>query len=505
MRMQSLPRDNVAPEQQGIGSTGFANRASHDSRAEAHSPPASYDMHRVSMRFLDSAVEESYRQDNYNAQIGVTRLYIALGALVFSAYGILDLFIVPDILFEAWFIRVGIVAPLLLGIVALSYAPWFTHKHQFWLSVSMAAPGLGVVAMIALAEAPGSYLYYGGLVAIICFSACLWRLNFMYSLAWALATLVVFEIVALYINPQPHNVFINNTAFMLLGIGTCNFLTYVQEHQMRNAFVDHERLKFERARSEQLLEASEAANRSKNDFLAIMSHELRTPLNAIIGFSEIISTQMFGPVNNERYVEYAGDILSSGSHLLSIINDILDLSKAEAGKLELDESPVDPVEALNQTMRMFRPKATELKIKLTFRVRDDIPWILADRRLFNQIVINLTSNALKFTREGGRVSVELGLADTGELELIVEDTGIGIEKKDMERVFEPFVQIENTMSRTQQGTGLGLPLVRKILALHGGDIRMESTKGVGTVVTATFPVSRFVDGPAEHGERWGTR
>ncbi len=501
--MQSLPPDSAAAENSGLGSPGFSDRASNNTFVDVPASIASYVMHRVSMRFLDSDVEERYRQDNYAKQIGITRLCIALGAFVFSAYGILDYFIVPDILFEAWFIRVGIVAPLLLGIVALSYAPWFTHRHQFWLSVSMAAPGLGVVAMIALAEAPGSYLYYGGLVAIICFSACLWRLNFKYSLGWALTTLVVFEIVALYINPQPHNVFINNTAFMLLGIGTCNFLTYIQEHQMRNAFIDNERLKAERARSEKLLEASETANRSKSDFLAIMSHELRTPLNAIIGFSEIISTQMFGPINNERYTNYAGDILSSGSHLLSIINDILDLSKAEAGKLELQESPVDPVELLNQTMRMFRPKASELKIKLTVRVRDDIPWINADPRLFNQFVINLTSNALKFTQEGGQVTIELGLAENGDLELVIEDTGIGIDEKDIERVFEPFVQVENAMSRTQQGTGLGLPLARKILVLHGGSIQLDSTKGVGTVVTATLPTSRFVDMPTERNARWG--
>jgi signal transduction histidine kinase len=473
--------------------------------ADPENTTLNYEMHPMRMHFLDPNIEEQYRQDNYLRQIGLTRFCIAMGAVVFSAYGILDYYIVPDILFEAWFIRFGIVAPLLLGIVALSYAPWFSHKHQFWLSVSMAAPGLGAVAMIALAEAPGSYLYYGGLVAIICFSACLWRLNFMYSLAWALATFAAYEVVALFINPQPHNVMINNTAFMLLGIGTCNFLNYVQEHQMRKSFVDHERLKQERSRSESLLATSEAANRAKNDFLAIMSHELRTPLNAIIGFSEIIATQMFGPINNDRYADYASDIRSSGSHLLSIINDILDLSKAEAGKLELDESSLDPVESLNQIMRMFRPRAADLKIKLTFRVRDDIPWILADGRLFNQVVINLTSNALKFTPEGGKVSVELGMSETGELEFKIEDTGIGIDENDIERVFEPFVQVENAMSRTQHGTGLGLPLVRKIMALHGGDIRLTSTKGVGTKVTATIPVSRFVAAPANDGKSWASK
>lgn len=463
---------------------------------------ANHERHPYSLRFLDPATEEKYRHDNYNRQIGVTRAFIAMGAIVFACYGVLDYFIVPDILYEAWFIRFGVICPLLLGIVALSYAPWFNHKHRFWLSVSMAAPCFGVVAMIALAEAPGSYLYYGGLVAIICLSACLWRLDYRYSLIWAVATLAVYEAVALWVNPQPGNVLLNNTAFMLLGICTTNLLTYVQEMQMRQAFVDTEELRFERTRSEQLLQNSEAANRAKNDFLAIMSHELRTPLNAIIGFSEIIATQMFGPINNERYADYAVDIRNSGSHLLSIINDILDLSKAESGKLELDERPIDPVETLNQSMRMFRPRAAELKIKLSFRIRDDIPWLLADARLFNQVVINLSSNALKFTPEGGQVNVELGLTDDGELELKVEDTGIGIAREDIDRVFEPFVQVENAFSRTQQGTGLGLPLVRKIMALHGGDVHLQSAKGEGTCISVTFPSSRFVEAARSDGLQW---
>ncbi len=456
------------------------------------------------MTFLDPDIEDAFQKDNYARQAGLTRFSIAMGAVVFSLFGILDYFIVPDILFEAWFIRFGLVCPLLLGIIALSYAPWFTHKHIFWLSVSMAAPGIGVVGMIALAEAPGSYLYYGGLVAIILLSACLWRLNFGYSLAWALVTFVGYEVVVMSVNPQPHNVFINNTAFMLLGIGTCNFLNYMHERQMRHSFIDHEWLKQERERSERLLEASEAANRAKTDFLAIMSHELRTPLNAIIGFSDIIATQMFGPINNERYADYAVDIRNSGSHLLSIINDILDLSKAESGKLELDESLIDPVEALNQTMRMFRPRAVELKIKLAFRVRDEIPWLKADARLFNQVIINLTSNALKFTPEGGQVNVELGRGADESLEISIEDSGIGIDEADIERVFEPFVQVESALNRTQQGTGLGLPLVRKIMALHGGDVQLVSTKGKGTKAIISFPVSRFARGP-EVEKRWSSQ
>lgn len=177
---------------------------------------------------------------------------------------------------------------------------------------------------------------------------------------------------------------------------------------------------------------------------------------------------------------------------MSIINDILDISKAEAGKLQLEEEPIDPVESLNRTMRMFRQRASELGVDLTFRVRDDIPWLIADPRLFNQVAINLTSNALKFTPEAGSVSVELSFSDQGDLVLSVRDTGIGIKGADMQRIFEPFVQVEDAMSRTQQGTGLGLPLVRKIMNLHGGTIDLESSAGTGTIASATFPKSRFV-------------
>src|SRR5690606_23783783 len=155
-----------------------------------------------------------------------------------------------------------------------------------------------------------------------------------------------------------------------------------------------------------------------------------------------------------KYADYASDIRSSGAHLLSIINDILDISKAEAGRLQLEEELIDPVEALNRAMRMFRQRASELGVELSFRVRDDIPWIIADPRLFNQVAINLTSNALKFTPSGGYVWIELGLNASGDLALKVRDTGIGIKAGDIQRVFEPFVQAENAMSRTHQGTGL---------------------------------------------------
>jgi len=451
-----------------------------------------YSRHWFTLRFRDPKVEDAFAENNYARQIGITRLSVSGGAVLFALFGLLDIYIIPDVLYEAWILRFGLVCPALFILVALSYTPIVTHRNTGWLSFVMLIPGLAITVMTAIADAPGAYLYYGGLVVAIGYSNCLWRLSYIYSTMVSLITICTYEWVVLFLNPVPADILISNTTFLASAVGISMFLNYVQETQLRTSFVDNEKLRAEQRRSERLLSRSEAANRAKNDFLAIMSHELRTPLNAIIGFSEIISNQMFGPVGQAKYVDYAGDIRASGAHLLSIINDILDISKAEAGKLQLEEEPIDPVEALNRTMRMFRQRASELGVDLTFRVRDDIPWLIADPRLFNQVAINLTSNALKFTPESGSVRVELGVDAAGDLVLSVKDTGIGIKASDTKRIFEPFVQVEDAMSRTQQGTGLGLPLVRKIMSLHGGTVELESTVGEGTTVSATFPKSRFV-------------
>ena len=370
---------------------------------------------------------------------------------------------------------------------------------------AMLLPGAAVLYMTAHAAQPGAALYYGGIVVVLCYSNCLWRLSYIYSGSISLILLIAYEYVAYFVNPVPFDVFLSNSTFLVSAGLISVFLNLIQEYQLRCSFVDNEQLRIERTRSERLLSRSEAANRAKNDFLAIMSHELRTPLNAIIGFSEIIANQMFGPVGQEKYADYAGDIRSSGTHLLSIINDILDISKAEAGKLSLEEEPIDPVEELNRSMHMFRQRTSEIGVELSFRVRDDIPWIIADPRLFNQVAINLTSNALKFTPEGGRVWIEIGLDAKGNFAMSVKDTGIGIKGKDIQRIFEPFVQVENAMSRTHQGTGLGLPLVRKIMGLHGGSVELESIVGEGTIATATFPKNRFVAPETAGDIKWNVR
>ena len=229
----------------------------------------------------------------------------------------------------------------------------------------------------------------------------------------------------------------------------------------------------------------EAASRHKSEFLANMSHELRTPLNAIIGFSEILTEKMFGDVN-EKQTEYLQDILESGRHLLSLINDILDLSKIEAGRMELALTDFDLPSAIENALILVRERASRRGITLGRTIDERLEMIRADERKVKQVLLNLLSNALKFTPEGGRVDVSARLHDDSA-EISVTDTGVGIAPEDQEAVFEEFRQV-GTAARKVEGTGLGLALVRKIIELHGGRIWVRSQVGVGSTFTFTLPL-----------------
>ncbi len=236
---------------------------------------------------------------------------------------------------------------------------------------------------------------------------------------------------------------------------------------------------------------AEIANRAKTEFLANMSHELRTPLNAIIGFSEIIAGRVFGD-DPERYRGYAQDIVDSGRHLLSIINDILDIAKIESGRLELSDDRVSIAATLRSCLNIVRERAHAAELDLAAELPDRLPELRADERAIKQVLLNLLSNAVKFTKPGGQVTVSAALETDGSLVVRVADTGIGIAQEDLARVFAPFEQVENAMSRTAEGTGLGLPLVRSLVELHGGRIEIDSTPGVGTTVTVLLPPERVL-------------
>ncbi len=281
-----------------------------------------------------------------------------------------------------------------------------------------------------------------------------------------------------------------------VSIGTDVTAIRIREHQLQQNETALQRtidvLRKSQSRIVELAESyeqekirAEQASQSKSEFLANMSHELRTPLNAINGFSDIMKKEMFGPLGDQRYKEYVNDILFSGQHLLSLINDILDMSKIEAGKMNLNPEPISINDLISQVLRIVRGRADDNRLKLIYN-EVQTPEILADQRNVKQILLNLVTNAIKFTPEGGSVTVNVSVKSAGQI-ISVTDTGIGISEEDIKRLAQPFEQIDSQHSRKHEGTGLGLALSKSLVEMHGGNFKMESVVGQGTTVTFTLP------------------
>jgi signal transduction histidine kinase len=295
-------------------------------------------------------------------------------------------------------------------------------------------------------------------------------------------------------------------AILMVGIGLIG--TFLDGHLAGRAAAEQARLRQHiaeleaaKAQLEHLshdltiaVEAAAAASESKSRFLAAMSHELRTPLNAIIGFADMMVSEMFGPLGSPRYLSYVDDIHTSGRHLLSLINDILDLSKLDARQVELREEDVNLRRLSDAALQMIARQAQINGVSLIDEVPPDLPLVRCDPRRLKQVMLNLLSNAVKFTPGGGEVRITAGLVFDAMVIQVV-DSGIGIDKKDMARAMERFGQVDSRLARKFEGTGLGLPLVRELVALHGGSLELESTVGVGTTARITLPASRILKSP----------
>lgn len=240
-----------------------------------------------------------------------------------------------------------------------------------------------------------------------------------------------------------------------------------------------------------LIEANEA-NDAKSQFLANMSHELRTPLNSVIGFSEVIAQEIYGKIQNGKYLEYASHINTSSRFLLELINDLLNISQIEIGKVNIDEAEIDLSEIIETSLNIVRQQADDNQLALNFAAQDNLPTLIADHRYVSQILINLLSNAIKFTDPQGSIILRTNIHSNGELEIIVTDTGIGIPAEEIPLVLEPFGQVADSWTRDHGGVGLGLAICKELMELHGGNLSITSKVGKGTSVTITFPSTRIV-------------
>jgi signal transduction histidine kinase len=261
------------------------------------------------------------------------------------------------------------------------------------------------------------------------------------------------------------------------------------------AISTYEDITAERERETQLVKArddAERASAAKAEFVANMSHEFRTPLNAIIGFAQVLRDEMFGPLGSERYTGYVEDILESGEHLLELVNDILDLARADAGRMELEESVIDLTILVTQSLRFVRDRAARERIALETRLPRSLPRVLGDNRRLRQLLLNLLTNAVKFTDHGGRIVVEAERLEDGAIALRITDSGIGMTHDDIVVAMEPFGQAQRRRRGRLEGTGLGLPIARRIAEIHDGTLTIDSTPGQGTTATLTLPAGRIV-------------
>jgi two-component system cell cycle sensor histidine kinase PleC len=459
--------------------------------------PPNYRIRLFSLRFEDDCVEQRFIPAHLVRALPIIRIFLLAAAALYATFGILDMYAIPQTLEEAWLIRYAGVCPFLFSVIALTYTPFFLRWSQPLLGAAVFVSGFGIILMTAIAEAPGNAHYYAGLIMVVIYGSSLIRLRCINAAIIALVLFSMYQVVAFWINPIPADLILSNNFFLGMSVAVGIFSSYVQELYVRLDFISTEMLKAEKERTSELLTEAMAASKAKSDFLAIMSHELRTPLNAILGFSEIMQLRMFGPMGSDRYATYVDDIHYTAKHLLNIITDVLDFSKAEVGRLTIKEEDVDLSHTLEQCLRLLREKAAEVGLRMSLEPPRERLLLRIDATLIKQVFINLIGNAIKFTQSGGEVRAFIMQEADGSCCVKITDTGIGIAEDDIEKVLEPFFQVENVFVRKRGGTGLGLPLSKKIMLLHGGTLTIKSALGVGTTVTITFPASCVIYQPMD--------
>jgi len=384
------------------------------------------------------------------------------------------------------------VCPILFGIFALTFFPVFLRIGQLALSVAMLSSGLGIVAMTAIMPPPFNSYYYAGIIMVVIYCGSLIRLKFTYSVLISIFLVLAYQVSAIWLNPIPVVTLISNNFFLVMANAVGLFSGYIQELYIRQTYASRKIIQMKNDFMSILLRESNRANKAKDDFLANMSHELRTPLNAILGFSSMINKRVFGPLNHERYEDYVKEIERSGSHLLTLVNDILVLTRAETGTLEIRQDKVDIENLLQNCVNSSQSLARWHMVDLRICGERTPVTAIADRELFSQVILKVLSNAIKFSHKHGEVRITYCGNPEDGLNISIADDGIGISPDYIKRVMQPFEQVEDVYARRNGGVGLGLPFAAKATELLGGRLTVSSAVGRGTTVSIYIPSSCIV-------------
>ncbi len=434
---------------------------------------------RTSLQF-EPHLEERFREDNFEKSLPDIRVTLLLVIIICALFGILDTWIVPETKIVAWTIRLTIIIPSTLLVFFFTYRKAFRRYMQFVLSVNGIVIGYGIIAMIAFSKPTelGFQFYYAGLSLVIIGIHTLFRLRYVYSTISSLIVVLGYEVVAigfqsLLTGPQRQieiPVFINNNFFIISTLILSNIAGLTLEIYMRKDFL--QRMEIEKAN-----EKLKKLDMLKSDFISLVSHELRTPLSAVRTSAEILQSEE--KVNPDVQKELFAIIIRNIDRQTQLINDILDLSKIEAGKMEFKLEQVDFREIAGVTLENIGQLALKKNITISMGLPDKLSPVFADREKLIIVLSNLIGNALKFTPEGGSILLS-AKEDQDSIEVRVKDTGIGIEKEELEKIFYKFYQVESTSGRKIGGSGLGLSLSRGIIRAHGSELYVESEPGKGS-------------------------
>jgi len=444
--------------------------------------------------FADPVIEADFQRSESDGALLYSRTAIGLAAVLFTSFGITDWLFAVERAPLLTLVRMAVVA-ILLGSYAAMHVSGMMRHRQSLMQVAAFAVGVGFVVVAALTPLPLRELYLNCVILVLMGIFVVLRLSVLRAVLVELVVIGLFDLVYLLLIWRSLEEFVVLQTMIVSAFAIGLFCNYVFERQRRMAYLGRADAELQatslqlalRRTAEAQLHAEEAA-RVKTDFVAHVSHELRTPLNAVIGFGEVLEKQIFGPLGNPKYAEYARDIRESGQHLLSLINDVLDLSKIEAGRMNLHREALPPDELVRASLVLVSGLAQARGTTVRVEMPDDLPAISGDARAVKQMLVNLLSNALKFTPPGGDVCIRAESLPRC-VALTVSDDGPGMTPEQQTIALTPFGQVSGMVAGTERGTGLGLALANRLAELHGAPLDIRSAPGRGTQVTFRLPMA----------------